>query len=75
MALVQKTITLEVVVTIEIDEDVIGTDGVDDPFDLAQTVCYGLDGLNSDGDLFHGGTVKEYSANVLDVSDTNNEYN
>jgi hypothetical protein len=74
MAIVQKTIQLEVFVTVEVDEDAIGTDGVDDPSDLASTVCYGMQHMDEAGELFYGGTVKEYSASVISVEDTNHEY-
>ena len=74
MAKVQKTVSLEVRVTIEVDEDLIGTDEVDDPFQMADNVSYGLHQLNDSGDLFRGGDVKEYSVNVLEVKDTQFQY-
>ncbi len=74
MAIVQKTITLEVTITVEVDEDLIGTDGVDDPFDMAQAVAYGCQYMNEAGELFMGGKVMEYSADVVSVDDTQYEY-
>jgi len=67
MAIVQKTIILEVYVTVDVDEDLIGTEGVDDPYDVAHNVADGMQSLDDFGDLYKGGTVKEYSVNVLDV--------
>jgi ABC-type lipopolysaccharide export system ATPase subunit len=74
MANVQKTITLEVIVTVEVDEDLIGTEGVDDVHQLAENVAYGIQYMDQEGELFRGGKVKEYIANVLDVEDTEFQY-
>ncbi len=74
MAIVQKTITLEVTITVEVDEDLIGTDGVDDPFDMAQAVAYGCQYMYEAGELFMGGKVMDYSAEVVSVDDTQYEY-
>lgn len=69
MALVQKTIELKVSITVEVEEDLIGTDKVDDPFQLASTVAWALDYFNVSGELFTGGRVTRFSADVIGVED------
>ena len=69
MNLVKKTIELSVTVAVEVDEDLIGTDGVDDPFDMADNICFALEELDKSGDLFRGGKVIEYSAYVLGIQE------
>lgn len=74
MAIVQKTIDLSVRITIEVEEDLIGTDGVDDLFNMADNVAIALEQLNDQSELFVGGVVKEFSAEVIGVEDTNYQY-
>lgn len=74
MTMVQKTIILEVNITVEVDEDLIGTDDVDNPFEVANAVAHGCQAMDEAGELFMGGTVMEYSANVVSVDDTRYEY-
>lgn len=74
MAMVQKTITIEVTITVEVDEDRIGTEGVDDPYDMASSVAFGCQHMDEAGELFVGGDVMEYSASVLSVDDTQYKY-
>lgn len=71
---VQKTVKLSVWITVEVDEDLIGTDGVDDPFQVEENVSYAIQYMEDAKELFRGADVKEYSVALETVEDTNYQY-
>jgi len=75
MALVQKTVTLSVMITVEYDDDVAEDEiGPDTPAKMADTLCCALNDMASSGDLFWGGNALEQSVSVVSCKCTNYKY-